>query len=166
MGKRQDDQASRSGERREKGNLYEEVTARVVAELEQGRVPWVQPWGAGKAALGLPRNGLSGQSYSGINILILWGAVIEGGYPSQFWLTYRQALALGWTRSQGRAGCQRLLCGPLHAHERDRAGRGGRRRAELDPVSEALHRLQRGAVRRFGALADSARRSLAGTDGA
>ena len=104
MGKRQDDQASRSGERREKSNLYEEVTARVVAELEQGRVPWVQPWGAGKAALGLPRNGLSGQSYSGINILILWGAVIEGGYPSQFWLTYRQALALDGHVRKGERG--------------------------------------------------------------
>ena len=65
MGKRQHDQAATSGERREKGNLYEEVTARVVAELEQGRVPWVQPWGPSKAALGLPRNGLSGQRYSG-----------------------------------------------------------------------------------------------------
>lgn len=65
MGQRQDDQAPRGGEKREKGNLYEEVTARVVAELEQGRVPWVQPWGAGRAALGLPRNALSGQSYSG-----------------------------------------------------------------------------------------------------
>ena len=104
MGQRQDDQAPRGGEKREKGNLYEEVTARVVAELEQGRVPWVQPWGAGRAALGLPRNALSGQSYSGINILILWGAVIDGGYPSQFWLTYRQALALDGHVRKGERG--------------------------------------------------------------
>jgi antirestriction protein ArdC len=104
MGKRQVDQAASGGERREKGNLYEEVTARVVAELEQGRVPWVQPWGIGKAALGLPRNGLSGQAYSGINILILWGAVLDGGYPSQFWLTYRQALALDGHVRKGEQG--------------------------------------------------------------
>jgi antirestriction protein ArdC len=104
MGKRQDDQAPSGGESWEKGNLYEEVTARVVAELERGSVPWVQPWGAGKAALGLPRNGLSGQRYSGINILILWGAVIEGGYPSQFWLTYRQALALDGHVRKGERG--------------------------------------------------------------
>lgn len=104
MGKRQDDPASRGGEGCQKGNLYEEVTARVVAELEQGRVPWVQPWGAGKAALGLPRNGLSGRPYGGINILILWGAVIAGGYPSQFWLTYRQALALDGHVRKGERG--------------------------------------------------------------
>src|SRR5689334_1834454 len=104
MGPRQDHQAPSSGERPERGNLYEEVTARVVAELEQGCVPWVQPWGPSKAALGLPRNGLSGQRYSGINILILWGAVIEAGYPSQFWLTYRQALALDGHVRKGEHG--------------------------------------------------------------
>lgn len=101
MGQRQNDPATRDGE---KADLYEEVTARVVAELEQGRVPWVQPWGAGKAALGLPRNGLSGRPYSGINILILWGAVIAGGYASQFWLTYRQALALDAHVRKGERG--------------------------------------------------------------
>ncbi|MEZ5832893.1 MAG: zincin-like metallopeptidase domain-containing protein [Dongiaceae bacterium] len=104
MGQRQDRQAPSGGERPERGNLYEEVTARVVAELEQGRVPWVQPWGSGKAALGLPRNGLSGQRYSGINILILWAAVIDAGYPSQFWLTYRQALALDGHVRKGERG--------------------------------------------------------------
>lgn len=104
MGQRQDREAAWGGERRETGNLYDEVTARIVAELEQGRLPWVQPWGAGKTALGLPRNGLSGRAYAGINILILWGAVIEGGYPSQFWLTYRQALALDGHVRKGERG--------------------------------------------------------------
>ncbi len=26
-------------------SLYAEVTGRIASELEQGRVPWVQPWG-------------------------------------------------------------------------------------------------------------------------
>jgi antirestriction protein ArdC len=104
MRTRQDGQAASSGERREKGNFHEEVTARVIAELEQGRMPWVQLWGKAQAALGLPRNGLTGQSYSGINILILWGAVIEAGYPTQFWLTYQQAQALGAYVRKGERG--------------------------------------------------------------
>ena len=29
------------------------------------------------------------------NILILWGAVVQHGFPGQGWLTYRQAAALG-----------------------------------------------------------------------
>src|SRR3546814_9604023 len=41
-------------------NLYDEVTARIITELEAGRVPWVQPWGRpGGTAPGLPRNALT-----------------------------------------------------------------------------------------------------------
>ncbi|WP_077510156.1 ArdC family protein [Sphingomonas sp. LM7] len=86
-------------------NLYDEVTARIIAEMEAGRVPWVQPWGrADGASAGLPRNALTGRSYSGINVLILWGAVIGAGYPSQGWLTFRQALEAGGAVRQGERG--------------------------------------------------------------
>jgi antirestriction protein ArdC len=85
--------AQRSGA--ERGNLYREVTDRIIAELEKGSFPWVQPWGAAKAGLGLPKNAATARRYAGINILILWGAVIEKGYRGQNWLTFRQALTLG-----------------------------------------------------------------------
>jgi antirestriction protein ArdC len=85
-------------------SLYQEVTARIVRELERGRVPWVQPWGSAKAALGLPKNAATGRAYSGINVLILWGAVIEAGFPTQQWLTFRQALALGGHVMKGERG--------------------------------------------------------------
>ncbi|TPG18769.1 DUF1738 domain-containing protein [Sphingomonas koreensis] len=76
----------------ERRSLYDEVTTRIIAELEAGRVPWVQPWGrTGGSGPGLPRNALTARHYSGVNVLILWGAVIAGGYPSQSWLTFRQA---------------------------------------------------------------------------
>jgi len=26
-------------------SLYDEITGKIIAELEAGRVPWVQPWG-------------------------------------------------------------------------------------------------------------------------
>lgn len=84
--------------------LYQEVTDRIIAELEAGRVPWVQPWGRAKAALGLPRNAATARRYSGINVLILWGAVIENGYACQNWLTFRQALALGGNVRKGEHG--------------------------------------------------------------
>lgn len=76
-------------------SLYAEVTNRVIAELEAGRLPWVQPWDGAACGCGLPENGASGRRYSGINVLILWAGVIEGGYGSQRWLTYRQAQMLG-----------------------------------------------------------------------
>ncbi|WP_425298944.1 ArdC-like ssDNA-binding domain-containing protein [Rhizobium sullae] len=43
----------------------------------------------------MPRNAATSRQYSGINVLILWGAVIEHGFPSQSWLTFRQAVSLG-----------------------------------------------------------------------
>jgi antirestriction protein ArdC len=86
------------------GSLYEEVTATIIAQLEAGVFPWAQPWSASAAGLGLPRNTVSGRRYSGINVLILWGAVIEGGYPSQDWLTFRQALAAGGCVRKGERG--------------------------------------------------------------
>ena len=28
----------------ERGPLYEEITAKIIGELEEGHVPWVRPW--------------------------------------------------------------------------------------------------------------------------
>ena len=87
-------------------SLYAEITARIIAELEAGRLPWVQPWGtpAAAAPLGLPRNVATGRAYSGVNVLILWGAVVARGFSGQGWLTFRQALALGGHVRKGERG--------------------------------------------------------------
>ena len=87
-------------------SLYDEITQKIIGELEQGRVPWVQLWGSGTttAGLGLPRNASTGRGYSGINILILWSAVISGGFSGQGWLTFRQALSLGGNVRKGAKG--------------------------------------------------------------
>jgi len=85
-------------------SLYDEVTARIVAELEAGRFPWVQPWDAAVSAPGLPRNAVSNRAYSGINVLILWGEVIARGHASQGWLTFRQALDAGGCVRKGEHG--------------------------------------------------------------
>ena len=86
--------------------IYQEVTDRIIRELEQGRVPWVQPWGGAEVAtpLGLPKNAATGNTYSGINILILWGAAIEHGRRTQSWLTFKQAKTLGGSVRRGERG--------------------------------------------------------------
>lgn len=85
-------------------SLYDEVTARIIAELEGGRIPWVQPWDSAACGTGLPRNAATQRPYSGVNVLILWSAVIAGGYPTQGWLTFRQALAAGGAVRKGGRG--------------------------------------------------------------
>jgi antirestriction protein ArdC len=95
---------ARAGEGR--ASLYDEITDKIIAELEAGRVPWVQPWGtaAAKASLAMPKNASTNRQYSGVNILILWGAVIERGFTGQSWLTFRQALSLGGHVRKGERG--------------------------------------------------------------
>jgi antirestriction protein ArdC len=39
--------------------------------------------GTAKAPLGIPKNAATGRHYSGINLPILWAAVIANGYPGQ-----------------------------------------------------------------------------------
>src|SRR3984957_13769554 len=90
----------------DKPTLYQEITDQIIAQLEAGSVPGVQPWGSSgiHSALGLPMNAATGRKYSGINIVILWSAVAARGFTSQGWLTFRQALALGAHVRRGEKG--------------------------------------------------------------
>jgi antirestriction protein ArdC len=57
------------------------ITREIVARLEAGTRPWVQPW------RGIP--------YKGMNVFWLWMVADMCGYASPFWMTYAQAKALG-----------------------------------------------------------------------
>jgi len=90
----------------QRDNRYREITDKIIAELEQGIVPWVQPWTSGSqlCPLGLPVNGLTRRSYSGINILLLWSALEERGFASPYWVTFKQCIAMGGTVRKGEKG--------------------------------------------------------------
>ena len=80
-------------------DLYQEVTDRIVAALEQGTAPWVCPWrrdGDG----GRPHNGASGHQYKGVNV-ILTGM---SGFATSRWYTFRQAQDLGACVRKGEKG--------------------------------------------------------------
>jgi len=66
----------------ERINLYQQITDRIIADLEAGRVPWVQPWGTASAGIGMPHNAVSSRRYSGINVLTLWHAVVSRGFST------------------------------------------------------------------------------------
>jgi antirestriction protein ArdC len=57
-----------------KQDVYERITNRIVADLEQGVRPWLKPWNpehaAGRITRPLRHNGVP---YQGINVLMLWG---------------------------------------------------------------------------------------------
>ena len=88
-------------------SLYQEITDKIIAELEAGPAPWVQPWGTSavrRRRSAMPKNAATERRYSGINVLILWGAVVQHGFPGQSWLTFRQALSLGGNVRKGERG--------------------------------------------------------------
>jgi antirestriction protein ArdC len=126
----------------DRANLYDEIIGKIIAELEAGRLPWVQPWGtSGVAApLALPKNAATGRRYSGINVLILWGAVVERGYAGQSWLTFRQALALGGSVRKGERGTTVVYADRfIPGEERQRAQETGK-------DARAIHFLKRFTV--------------------
>jgi len=88
----------------ERQSLYAEVTGKIIAELEEGRLPWVQPWDSAACGCTMPHNAGTGRRYSGINVLILWAEVVSRGYGSQRWLTYPQAEAAGGHVRRGEKG--------------------------------------------------------------
>lgn len=87
-------------------DLYQSVTDSFIAQLEAGRIPWVQPWGRPEitSPLGMPSNADTGRDYSGINILLLWAAAIDTRRTTQTWLTYKQAQKLGAQVRKGETG--------------------------------------------------------------
>jgi antirestriction protein ArdC len=90
----------------QRDNLYRDITDKIIAELEHGIVPWMQPWSSGKqlCPLGIPVNGLTRRSYSGIKILLLWSALAERGFASPYWITFKQCIAMGGSVRKGEKG--------------------------------------------------------------
>jgi antirestriction protein ArdC len=88
-------------------SIYEEVTSRILTEMESGVLPWAQPWansGSGSSPFARPANASTGKPYSGINILILWSAGFERDYLRPQWLTFKQCQALGGSVRKGERG--------------------------------------------------------------
>lgn len=88
----------------ERADLYERVTDTIIAQLEAGTVPWVQPWRNGNRTAALPHNAVTGRAYSGINVVLLWLQGGGQGYTTHGWLTYKQAEAAGGNVRKGERG--------------------------------------------------------------
>jgi antirestriction protein ArdC len=82
-----------------KASVYEIITARIIAALENGTVPWRQTWAADRST-SMPRNFVTKKPYRGVNLIILWSA----GYSSPDFLTFRQAKQLGGSVRKGEHG--------------------------------------------------------------
>ena len=93
---------------------YQVITDRILTLLQQGTVPWQQPW---DSALGLPRNLFSQHAYRGINVWLLTAM----GLPSPFWATFHQVKAAGGTIRKGAHGVP-VVFWKVYTHEDTETG--------------------------------------------
>ena len=85
-----------------KTDIYTTVTNKILADLENGNLPWHKSWNGGDS-LALPLR-WNGESYNGINIIMLWCSSMAKGYKSRTWMTFKQALELGAAVRKGEKG--------------------------------------------------------------
>lgn len=111
-----------------KQDVYERVTAHIVAELEKGVRPWFKPWNAEHAAGRITRPlRANGQPYRGINVLMLWGAASERGYSAPIWMTFKQAQELGGHVRKGEKGNLVVYANTITKTETDENGQESER---------------------------------------
>ena len=140
---------ARAGESR--ANLYDEITDKIITELGRAACPGssLERRRRGQP-LAMPKNASTARQYSGTNVLILWGAVIEHGFTGQSWLTFRQALSLGG--HVRKASAAQLSSMPTASFPTMKRARGGERRGSpSDFVPEAVHGSGRAYIRRASA---------------
>jgi len=68
------------------------ITQEIIARLEVGTKPWVQPWRGVPVSRPLRACGIP---YRGMNVFWLWMVADMCGYASPYWMTYNQAKTLG-----------------------------------------------------------------------
>lgn len=75
--------------------IFEGMTEAIITQLEQGVIPWKQPW----TTNGPPRNFVSRRPYRGINVFLL----ASRGFASPYWITQQALLRLGGQVRDGEA---------------------------------------------------------------
>lgn len=95
-------------------NIHQEITDKIIAEMQKGNMPWVKPW-SGKGGNNMPRNAVSKRAYSGANVILLWLTP----YEQQEWLTYKQAQELGGNVKKGEKGTHICYAATYQAKDKE-----------------------------------------------
>ena len=100
-----------------KRDLYQEVTDKIIAALESGTL-WQRPWSA-LAETGLPRNGISGRHYNGINTILLFLEAQQRGFDDSRYMTFKLASEAGYKIRKGAKSIPVYFFKKLEIEERD-----------------------------------------------
>ena len=118
-------------------SIYERITGQIVAELEQGHIPWAPSWDNAKARslTGIPQNGRTGRPYNGVNVLLLWAEAASKGYPTHNWMTFQQAKELNAYVRKGEKSTAAVFTKMLEVEVEE----NGEQRVDKRPVLRLYH---------------------------
>ena len=115
-------------------DLYQEVTDKIVADLERGVAPWVRPWKCAQPYGGQPYSAISRKPYRGINVLLLNAPQ----YGSTGWMTYKQAADIGANVRKGERGSMIVFYRPFVVTDRN-APADGEKHERTIPLLRCFH---------------------------
>lgn len=102
-----------------KTDIYQTVTDNIIKALESGVKPWSCPWKRNGLVSGIPSNYTTHETYSGINIMLLWCSAAEQGFQDSRWMTYNQAKSTGAQVRKGEHGTMAIFYKTLEKERED-----------------------------------------------
>lgn len=107
-------------------DLYQTITDKIVAAIEAGAGAWHMPWHTDRSTAGddatvaMPRN-ITGRSYRGLNVPLLWAEAAHCGYSSPIWGTYKQWQQAGAQVRKGEKSAMVIFWKRIAVKSRDEA---------------------------------------------
>jgi|HubBroStandDraft_5_1064220.scaffolds.fasta_scaffold33975_3 antirestriction protein ArdC len=105
-----------------KSNVYEAVTAQIVAAIEAGAGTWVMPWHGGVVPMKMPVNAATEKPYHGVNVVALWAQATNKLYHSAYWASYQQWQSIGGQVRKGERSSLIVFYKKLDGEEEPDAG--------------------------------------------
>ena len=89
---------------RQRLDVHEAITAKIIAAIEAGTGEFQMPWHRPGVAFTIPKNALTEKTYRGSNILSLWIDADAKKFEHQTWATFKQWQELGAQVRKGEKG--------------------------------------------------------------
>ncbi|MEM7242327.1 MAG: zincin-like metallopeptidase domain-containing protein [Pseudomonadota bacterium] len=100
-----------------RGNhVQQTITDALIALMEVGTPPWRCGWSKSTDTFTMPLRA-NGEAYRGINILLLWSSVMQHGFTSPYWFTYKQAQSINAQVKKGSKATKIIYYGVLKAND-------------------------------------------------
>ena len=104
-------------------DIRSSITSTIIDALKNGGLPpWRKPWSNDPNAPGLHTSMSTGNSYRGINQLLLQVAAMKGDFKSKWWGTFNQIKQNGASVSRGQKGTHVVLFKKIERERVDEAG--------------------------------------------